>query len=290
MKNHRTFQTVLALGLCLALASTAPASEPEFSPLATKLVSDATAIVPGQTITVGIHQSMLPGYHTYWKNAGTLGLPTAMHWDLPEGFTAGPIQWDIPIVTKMATYNIWGYEDTALLLIDIQTPADLEPGTEVTLAGTAVWMCCGAACYPGNGRLEITLPVKSQATTPTLDPRWDDAFDQVRRNQPIASDKWNVACTKEGDEYTLTVRPQDKSLATDKAPLFFGYLRQVSSDKGQTVKRLTNGGFIITMQQEEHTPETEATRLTGVLVSDRPWDGPSGRNSSRVLAIDVAIK
>ena len=29
---------------------------------------------------------MAPGFHTYWRNPGTLGLPTAVEWSLPEGY------------------------------------------------------------------------------------------------------------------------------------------------------------------------------------------------------------
>ena len=38
-------------------------------------------------------------WHTYWINPGT-GYPTSLRWTLPEGFSAGEIQWPTPHVVK----------------------------------------------------------------------------------------------------------------------------------------------------------------------------------------------
>src|SRR6185436_10923088 len=39
----------------------------------------------GGTITVGLHQTIEPGWHTYWRNPGDAGEPTAITW-AADGF------------------------------------------------------------------------------------------------------------------------------------------------------------------------------------------------------------
>src|SRR5215210_4174601 len=66
-----------------------------------KLVLPVENAAPDQTLLVGVHLKMAPGWHTYWRNAGDAGSPTEIKWTLPEGVTAGPIQWPIPEKAKL---------------------------------------------------------------------------------------------------------------------------------------------------------------------------------------------
>src|SRR5947209_6203639 len=88
----------LFLPLLLVLLSS-PAGFGQFggkSHLTPSLVADTTAITPGKAFTVGVYLQMDPGWHTYWQFPGESGAPPKIQWVLPEGFTAGEIQWPIP--------------------------------------------------------------------------------------------------------------------------------------------------------------------------------------------------
>ena len=80
-----------------------------------QLVSDADAVVPGRTLTVGLHIRHRAGWHTYWKNPGTVGLATKIEWQLPAGCRAGELIWPQPQCTKMGVYTVWGYEGDVVL-------------------------------------------------------------------------------------------------------------------------------------------------------------------------------
>ena len=56
-----------------------------------ELVSEKTAIVPGEPLTVALRLRMERGWHTYWQNPGDSGLPTKLDWNLPSGVSAGAI-------------------------------------------------------------------------------------------------------------------------------------------------------------------------------------------------------
>jgi thiol:disulfide interchange protein DsbD len=127
------------------------------------LVADTTAVVPGKPFTILLQLKMKDGWHTYWRFGGDSGLPPKAEWQLPEGFTAGPIQWPIPTKhfdsdTDQTTYI---YEHEALLPVQITPPAQIS-GKEVTLKAMLSWLVCEKICVPGKGDVSITLPVASQ--------------------------------------------------------------------------------------------------------------------------------
>src|SRR6478672_10570615 len=90
------------------------------------LIADTTAIVPGKPFTAGLLLRMQPGWHTYWKFAGDAGLPTEIKWKLPPGWTAGEIEWPIPLKTNdPGDIQTYGYQDEVLLLQRITPPTNI---------------------------------------------------------------------------------------------------------------------------------------------------------------------
>ena len=71
------------------------------------LVAADASVQPGQPITVALRLVHDAHWHTYWLNPGT-GLPTALKWNLPPGWTAGAIQWPAPLVLKDKAGNTVG--------------------------------------------------------------------------------------------------------------------------------------------------------------------------------------
>lgn len=281
----------------LAVLADVKAGTAGFSPIDVALVSDQSGIVPGQSFTVALHQKIAPGFHTYWKNPGTVGLPTSIRWQLPPGFKAGPIQWPLPKAQRMAAYRVWGYQNEALLLTDITAPPDLPLGKTVRIVAEVSWMCCGRQCHPGFKKLELLLPSTKFASQNTA---WAGKFEQVRKQQPKAFPDWKIECVRTGGQYKLSaVSPHLRAAAnsadskdgksgteaTPPAIRFFGFRRQISSDKPQIVRPLPNG-YELTLFAEEFGAE-EHSRLTGILVSSRGWrkDCPQ-----RPLLIDVLIE
>ncbi|MEY4940100.1 MAG: hypothetical protein RIQ93_1835, partial [Verrucomicrobiota bacterium] len=139
---------------------------------ASLVAADATA-QPGQPLTVALRLVHNPRWHTYWVNPGT-GLPTALAWKLPEGWTAGPIQWPAPHVIKDRTGEIVGngFEGEIFLPVTLNPPAGLAAGSTVTLHARADWLMCEDVCIPGNAEVTLTLPVAANAAKP--DAEWGE--------------------------------------------------------------------------------------------------------------------
>jgi len=127
------------------------------------LVSQQAAITPGQPLQLGLLLDTNEGWHTYWENPGDAGMATEMTWVLPEGFTAGPIQWPTPERITEGTLATFSYEGKTFLSTTVIPPATLDESQPYTLKLHATWLVCKDICIPESADLDLTLPVSATA-------------------------------------------------------------------------------------------------------------------------------
>lgn len=130
--------------------------------LRAELVSETAAVAPGRPFWVALHFSLQPGWHTYWRNPGDSGEAPRIRWTLPEGFSAGEIQWPPPQRLPVGPLMNYGYSGEAWLPVVITPPTRLEAGA-VTLRAAATWLVCKEDCIPERGEFALTLPVGAGA-------------------------------------------------------------------------------------------------------------------------------
>ncbi len=124
------------------------------------LLASVKHVQPGVPFTVGVLMKMDEGWHTYWKNPGEAGLPTEIKWTLPDGFTAGDIQWPLPHkYSESGDVLTLGYESENMLLVEIVPPSSIKAGASVTLKADVNWLECEKLCVPGDAHVEMKLPV-----------------------------------------------------------------------------------------------------------------------------------
>ena len=172
----RTFLNAILVLAWLAAGTTARAAIPgdQFDPNAgyvrAALVSEFNGVVPGQTATLGVRLRHEAHWHTYWKVAGDAGLPTRLRWQMPAGYTAGPIQWPAPTLLQVGDLANYGYEGEVLLPVSVRVPASAVPGTTARFAVRADWLVCNDVCVPGGADLTLSLPVRTAGSLlPTPD-------------------------------------------------------------------------------------------------------------------------
>lgn len=123
------------------------------------LVSEKRAISPGETLTVAFYQELREGWHVYWKNPGDSGLPLVLNWTLPEGYSAGDIQYPVPHKLPFGPLLNYGHEGKLAFLVEVTAPETAVAGSDVTFDVAASWLICADVCIPENGDLTLTLPV-----------------------------------------------------------------------------------------------------------------------------------
>jgi thiol:disulfide interchange protein DsbD len=133
-----------ALLLCLVSIGLAHAADVATTPrVEARLISETTGVpAAGGTISLALHQRMQPGWHTYWRNPGESGEPTAIAWTLPEGFKAGDINWPHPLRIPFGDLANYGFSEEVLLRVEITAPPGLKAGDKVTFAAGITWLVC----------------------------------------------------------------------------------------------------------------------------------------------------
>src|ERR1700680_1763272 len=182
-----------------------------------RLVSEVSAIAPGQSFWVALEFNIRGGWHTYWRNPGDSGQATSLKWQLPPGFTAGDIVWTTPHRFELPPLVNYGYAKHAVHLVNITAPGNLKSGMPIVLAVKASWLVCADVCIPEDAELQLKLPVSNQPGT--VDAPDAALFASARSELPSAAPAVATARIQGGQlmialgkEWGVTL-PQIKSLA-----------------------------------------------------------------------------
>lgn len=174
MRSFLQFALVVtALVTAPALAQESPIPK---SPIAkTELVLAAGALGPDKPAYAGVHFSLPEGWHIYWQNPGDSGIPTTLDWTLPQGLTAGDLQWPVPERIEVSGIVNYGYSHDVTLAVPLLA-APGAAGGPVTVKAT--YLICRDVCIPETATLTGNLPASSagaqtliaeaQASTPRI--------------------------------------------------------------------------------------------------------------------------
>lgn len=173
MRITSTVRGIPSFGLGAAMllsASAAPADGPPAPSDLVKasLVAETTETAPAATLWVDLRLEIKPGWHVYWQNPGDSGLPTAIDWSLPQGFSAGHILWPVPEHFVQNGIGNYGYAGAADLLVPITASKDLTAGQSALLRAEASWLACADICIPGSAKLSLSVPIAAQPPAPDL--------------------------------------------------------------------------------------------------------------------------
>ncbi|MGB7267527.1 MAG: thioredoxin family protein [Terracidiphilus sp.] len=122
----------------------------------------------GQAAEAGLYFKLDPGWHVYWKNAGDAGEPPHAQWTLPEGITAGAMQFPAPKRLPLGPLMDYGYLNEVLFPLTLNVAGTAKPGPQM-LHAKVDWLVCQSSCIPGRAELEISRevyehPVKSSSS------------------------------------------------------------------------------------------------------------------------------
>jgi thiol:disulfide interchange protein len=134
--------------------------------LTAELVSASPNIAPGSTLQAGLVLTLEEHWHVYWINAGDSGEPPKITWTLPDGITAGTMQFPIPSRLPLGPLMDFGYEDEVAFPVQLTAASSLKPGP-VHLDAIVNWLVCREVCIPGKAHLGLNLTVDPNATAPT---------------------------------------------------------------------------------------------------------------------------
>ena len=160
--------------LLLALLLTPALAEARVNAIQPELVAEGPAI-PGGQVELAILMHTRPGWHGYWLNPGDAGLPMDVQWQLPKGFSVGPLRYPVPTRLKVAGLMNYVYERDYAVLARLKAP----PGIDglVPIRAKARWLACTETiCVPEQGEFALKLPAGGLATMDTRFNEWRRAL------------------------------------------------------------------------------------------------------------------
>jgi thiol:disulfide interchange protein/DsbC/DsbD-like thiol-disulfide interchange protein len=230
------------------------------------LVSQVSAIAPGEAFTVALQLTHPEGWHSYYQNSGGPEESLTISWTLPKGFTAGPIQWPVPEVKDGYFGKSFIYNGAPIFLVEITPPHALEVGETVTLVADAKWQICEISCIEESEKFTLELPV---STAGVVDPEQSPLFEQARRKLPVTTLAWQMRSESEGQDIRLYLTPDSDSKASlENLQLEFipdqDFIK--SFGDGGSVSR-TDDGWVIALQRNRVDPISKEPRPQGNLIS-----------------------
>jgi thiol:disulfide interchange protein DsbD len=282
----RVLLFVLLAGTCAARASDkidAPAdgaSAVVTQPHVTaELIPESTTVEAGKPFDVILHLHADEGWHTYWVNPGDAGLATTIKWTLPDGFTAGPIQWPTPEKHAMGPLMTYGYSGDVYLLTTI-TPPKSDLPQHFDIKAKAAWLVCQEECIPGKAELSLTLD--SGFMNLRLPKENTELFAEARKRLPVEATDWKVDGEYATSDIGILIHLDEKDrIPAPKNARFFPEQANVLSTLDKDNLPPENAGkpdgdgktdmvrLRIALQQNGDKPD----KLSGVLVSDQPLIG-----------------
>jgi thiol:disulfide interchange protein DsbD len=234
-----------------------------------RLVSELSALSPGQTAWVALQLDIRDGWHTYWRNPGDSGQATKLTWALPPGFKAGDIVWTTPHRFEVPPLVNYGYAKQALHLVPITVPADLKVGAPVTLSAKASWLVCSDVCIPEDVALQLKIP--TSAAPGRVDPTDAGLFTTARAELPSAAPA-PTSARLQGDQLILSLGKEwGATLSQVKALAFFPYDDGGIEYAAPQVLSRNSGTLQLSMKVGYQPPKTGPIR--GVLMATEQSGG-----------------
>ena len=182
----------------------------------------------------GLYFKLESGWHVYWRNPGDAGEPPHIKWTLPQGVTAGPLEFPVPKRLPLGPLMDFGYEDEVLFPFQVS----IASGSGAAVLHAKVdWLVCRGSCIPEKTELEITRPIGS-ASVGAIQPDqgiWSRLANKLP--QPLPSDlKIGFVSTAAGFRMTVNTGHRE-----NEASFFPADADILSNPAPQTVTPTTSG-------------------------------------------------
>jgi thiol:disulfide interchange protein/DsbC/DsbD-like thiol-disulfide interchange protein len=185
----------------LSLLEAEPAKIPHGT---VELISAVNSIQPGSDFQVGLHFQLEPGWHIYWKNPGDSGQPPRLKWDLPEGLTAGEIEWPVPKRVPVGPLLDYGYDGEVLLPVTLHAAPSFSATSPQKIVTNMRVLVCRETCIPGKASLSLMLPVTKAKAKPIESNA--KLFEQANAAQPEAIPaSWKLSAKQSASSIQLDI-------------------------------------------------------------------------------------
>jgi thiol:disulfide interchange protein len=260
MRYLRPLFALLLLTLTAGSAAVAATSSADALHLRVQLVAPERTLNAGSPADVGFYFKLEPGWHVYWKNAGDSGEPPRVRWTLPEGVTAGELQFPAPKRLPLGPLMDFGYEDEVLFPLTLQ----VAPGAKADAAALHArvdWLVCREVCIPGKAELEVPVAIANGGAKPAANANDEGLFKRLlgRLPEPLpGSAKAVFAPTATGFKLAVLTGQRETSAA------FFPAEQSVIDNPAPQTAAAVANGVVLELKKDANLAANPA-QLAGVV-------------------------
>jgi thiol:disulfide interchange protein DsbD len=189
-----------------------------------------------------------------------------MHWTLPNGISATPLEFPAPKRLPLGPLMDFGYENEVLFPFKLDVAKQVKPGAAV-LDAKVDWLVCREVCIPGKAELEARQNVAGPGAVPLLasaagaesaDARLWLRFAGLLPKQLPANDKVAFQATATG--FRLAVETGQRENAAE----FFPAQQNILDNPAAQNVTATAKGLILNLKKDSNLA-ANPTELEGVL-------------------------
>jgi thiol:disulfide interchange protein DsbD len=223
------------------------------------LVAENRWIAPGRQTYFGLSFQLEQGWHIYWINPGDSGQPPRVQWHLPDGLSAGEIEWPAPRRLGTSTIVDFGYDGAVMLLVSVRASSTLPANNTVRIVAELSVLVCREICVPGKTEISLSLPIEPRAPEP--DTRGSDLFTAARKSLPRnPPDGWKFIVNNKKDSFILIANLGQRITRAVFFPLAES---QIDNSAPQVIVPAVTG-FQLTLRKSDQLLKP-IKRLEGVL-------------------------
>ena len=145
-----------------------------------RLLSAVDGVGDNQSVPMGLHFKLKPGWKIYWRSPGDAGLPPRIAWKNSKNVASARIEWPAPLRFSVLGLETLGYKKEVVLPLKVV----LREKGAAALNLKLDYLVCEEVCIPYSSKLSLALPggadkpssvasllAQYQATVPMRDAR-----------------------------------------------------------------------------------------------------------------------
>ncbi|MEC9228043.1 MAG: protein-disulfide reductase DsbD domain-containing protein, partial [Verrucomicrobiota bacterium] len=226
-----------------------------------ELISEQSAIVPGEEFDLAIRFDLEEEWHIYWRNPGASGLGSEINWTLPDSIEAAEVQWPAPNRIELGGLINYGSEDEAVFIVTMKASKTLLPGQSIPIAAEISWLICKDVCLPGDASLERSLPVDEVSAQSKEAP----VFARARASQPDSDCPWSLSLASiEGVSRMVSI---DGENVPDELYFYANEVGVFDPNAKQTLERIGANSVLLGLTLSSENFEIKTPYISGILQS-----------------------
>ncbi len=120
-----------------------------------RLIAAVDAVGSGDSVLLGLHFRLRPGWKIYWRSPGDAGFPPRPDWSGSTNLAAARLFWPAPERFSVVGFETLGYQDEVVLPVAVTLA---RAGQPLGLRAAVDYLTCKEICVPYTADLALDLP------------------------------------------------------------------------------------------------------------------------------------